>query len=721
MIKLEGVGEGFLKNFSITFPLEKISCVIGPSGSGKSTLIFKVLYNESKRRFLNSLPGQFKFFSKKPIVPKLDKLFPVLPSYAFYKSNPVISSRETIASFIGLEEVFAKEYFSKGQLYCPDHNIPLDNNVFKNLLQDNVSYALFIKKELFQEYFPFRYPETSFHEKITVFQKDDPFWFVTYFQKGDSMEKDFPYTLLESSLVVELDSQKSFLVPKNYACSQCTKHPKLGKPHLGLFLKNTALGACIHCNGFGEKLVWDYKKLIDQEKSLDQECLTVLSHAILKSFYKKIYYTLKQELTEQEWRTSFQDLTSPVQEKIIVHLSAALNFLETKKYKISIAIYCRFKKKKIPCYDCESTGHNEESFFYSYNSLLFKELFLKTIKTLPYKDNRIDLLLSLGFESFTLSTKVKDLSESEYQRLLLIKFLSFEGTGSLFLLDEPSIGLSSDEKKTVILLLKKLIDQKNTVIVIDHDHLFQESADNLIAMGPGAGMYGGEIMYQGVPSAYKENKKLFTLPKNFHFYSQEKDFLQESLSGTLIKEIDSKKVTSRSTVATFLDLQRWIKHSFFGKQSITTCKFCQGKKEIVTKLLYLEDYIYPCEKCRQTGLAEESLLKSYKGITYEKFINFSLKDISSFFNASFQSLFHCLSLLNLDHLGIMRQINTLSRGELQRMHLFQDIFFSKENKFFIKNPSVGLNYNDYISLFEFLSYFKNNQYFIFDTSDFTEF
>ncbi len=150
-----------------------------------------------------------------------------------------------------------------------------------------------------------------------------------------------------------------------------------------------------------------------------------------------------------------------------------MKFLESKKYKIPIAIYCRLKKKYVPCLDCSSTGHHQESFFYSYNSILFKELFLHKIQDLPYQDNLIYLLLSLGFESFTLSTKVKNLSESQYQRLLLIKFLSFEGTGSLFLFDEPSIGLSLEEKKTVIQLLQKLIHQKNTVILIDHDPFFQ--------------------------------------------------------------------------------------------------------------------------------------------------------------------------------------------------------------------------------------------------------
>jgi excinuclease ABC subunit A len=721
MISLEGVGEGFLKNFSLTFPLKKISCIVGPSGSGKSTLVFRVLYNESKRRFLNSLPGQFKFFSKKPTVPKLDSLTPVLPSYAFFKSNPVVSSKETIASFIGLEEVFAKKYFSQGQLYCPDHNLPLDNNIFKNLLKENINYALFIKKEFFQEYFPVRYPEISFHEKIRTFQQDDPYWFVTYFQKGDSMEKDFPYTLLESSLVVELDSNTSFIVPKNYSCPQCLKSPSLGRSHLGLFLKNTALGACSSCYGFGEQLIWDYQKLIQQEKSLEEECLTVLFHASLRHFHKKIYSFFKKTLSQEDFTTPFQDLSSSLQETIKNSLEDALKFLESKKYKIPIAIYCRLKKKYVPCLDCSSTGHHQESFFYSYNSILFKELFLHKIQDLPYQDNLIYLLLSLGFESFTLSTKVKNLSESQYQRLLLIKFLSFEGTGSLFLFDEPSIGLSLEEKKIVMELLQKLIHQKNTIILIDHDPFFQQSSDHLIAMGPGAGALGGEITYEGKPNDYKEDKKIFSIPKNFSFYSEENLFLQDSSSGLLIKEVHSRKVTSRSTVATFLDLQRWIKHSYFGKFPIVLCKFCKGKKEIVTKLLYLEDYIYPCEKCRQTGFSEESLLKEYKGIRYEEFLTFSLKNISIFFNASFQPMFHCLSLLNLDHLGIARQMNTLSRGELQRMHLFQEIFFSKETQFFIKNPSIGLNYNDYISLLEFLNYFKKNQYFIFDTSSFTEF
>jgi len=113
----------------------------------------------------------------------------------------------------------------------------------------------------------------------------------------------------------------------------------------------------------------------------------------------------------------------------------------------------------------------------------------------------------MGLDHLSLLRKAKSLSAGEYQRLLLIKYLSFQGTDSLFVLDEPSLGLAEEELKKLIDGLRAIIAQGNTVVLIDHSEFVQKSADHLIAMGPSSGKAGGEILYQGTPSKYFQKKE----------------------------------------------------------------------------------------------------------------------------------------------------------------------------------------------------------------------
>src|SRR5690606_30213524 len=113
----------------------------------------------------------------------------------------------------------------------------------------------------------------------------------------------------------------------------------------------------------------------------------------------------------------------------------------------------------------------------------------------------------LGLGHLSLLRKVKSISAGEYQRLLLIKYLSFKGTDSLFVLDEPSLGLADKELSKLIEGLRKIIEQGNTVILIDHSEYIQKASDHLIVMGPGSGKKGGDIIYQGKSEIYFQNKE----------------------------------------------------------------------------------------------------------------------------------------------------------------------------------------------------------------------
>ena len=123
----------------------------------------------------------------------------------------------------------------------------------------------------------------------------------------------------------------------------------------------------------------------------------------------------------------------------------------------------------------------------------------------------LETALSLGLGHLKLLRKAKSLSAGEYQRLLLLKYLSYEGTGALFVFDEPSLGLADDQLKALLLGFKSLIQQGNTIIIVDHNKFFHAKADYLIKLGPGAGEKGGEVIFQGKRKDYKKEKAIQTL------------------------------------------------------------------------------------------------------------------------------------------------------------------------------------------------------------------
>ena len=120
---------------------------------------------------------------------------------------------------------------------------------------------------------------------------------------------------------------------------------------------------------------------------------------------------------------------------------------------------------------------------------------------------KLRMAMEMGLNHLSLLRKAKTLSAGEYQRLLLIKYLSFKGTGSLFVLDEPSLGLAEKELSKLIEGLRQIIAQGNTVILIDHSEQIQKASDHLIVMGPGSGRKGGEIVFEGKPQTFYQKKE----------------------------------------------------------------------------------------------------------------------------------------------------------------------------------------------------------------------
>jgi excinuclease ABC subunit A len=205
-------------------------------------------------------------------------------------------------------------------------------------------------------------------------------------------------------------------------------------------------------------------------------------------------------------------------------------YLDSKKYKPSVRIYIRNLQKEVQCQICHSSRLNKNIHHYKVK-LKNKFWSLDEIMALTVEDafpvfnesknlttshekrifsdicEKLKMAMEMGLNHLALLRKAKTLSAGEYQRLLLIKYLSFKGTDSLFVLDEPSLGLAEKELAKLLLGLRQIIDQGNTVILIDHSEQIQKAADHLIMMGPGSGKKGGEIIYEGDPKPFFKNRE----------------------------------------------------------------------------------------------------------------------------------------------------------------------------------------------------------------------
>lgn len=543
-IKIRGARVHNLKNIDIDLPLNQLVCLSGPSGSGKTSLAFHTLLSESKRRFINSFPNSLKFFTEKPTAVDVDSIYPVLPVFGLPQINPIVGSRNVVSDIMKLTDSLQGLFFAASEELCPRHLQKLVlSSPSEQLLkrqEEGIGYLLANREDFFQVmgegFIPVRSYSTS-DQGMRDFSKDDELWEIFRFKWNNltSLDKKFKeLKLLGGGISLYLFSN-SKLEKLNFNlhrhCPTCDYESRPITTANG-FSPYTALGACKHCNGYGAKLIYDENKLLDKELSIKEGGLKLLKYSPFQGEYEALLRVLKKEGIE---------LNVPIKKlpkvffKILEDGKGAYcgygelkAYLESKRYKSSIRIYIRQLQKEEACEVCETTRLNENTFHYfveidrNYYSLkdIMKltvsealEIFSKPNKYKDYKKviedivEKLQTAKDLGLGHLSLLRKVKSISAGEYQRLLLIKYLSFKGTDSLFVLDEPSLGLRKREIHKLLTGLRKILDQGNSVILVDHSELVQRQCDQLVVMGPGSGKEGGEILFQGIPQDYYKQKK----------------------------------------------------------------------------------------------------------------------------------------------------------------------------------------------------------------------
>lgn len=556
-IEIRGARVHNLKNVDLDIPLRKLVCFAGPSGSGKTSLAFHTLLAESKRRFLNSFPNSVKFFIERPSAVDVDRIFPVLPVFGLPQINPVMGSRSVVSDIMRLTDSLQNLYFSFSQELCPTHECGLEirsvssqirEQGLKNV-ENGIIYILLSPPE-FQRVFGEDFmPARTFSAKrksMAAFQPgtDDEFWEVMRFKADNlaTLDKKWAELKLDKyqlSYQLWTEGMKKTL-PLNFhfekVCPQCDfeSHPV---QTVSAFSPYSALGACPDCNGYGAKLVYDEKKTVDRELTIQEGGLKLLNYAPFQDSYEALFRLLKKKniATDVPIKKLPKDFFKLLEdgEGRYAGYGELKRYLDSKKYKPSVRIYIRHMQKEEPCLVCHTSRLNRAVHHYKikFNDKFWGldeimaltvdqalDLFLKNRKSSTTHEKRLfdniienlKMAKDMGLDHLQLLRKAKTLSAGEYQRLLLIKYLSFKGTDSLFVLDEPSIGLAEHELKKLIDGLQMIIAQGNTVIIIDHSELMQKASDHLVVMGPQSGKAGGEILYEGNPKSYFKGKETVT-------------------------------------------------------------------------------------------------------------------------------------------------------------------------------------------------------------------
>lgn len=586
-IQIRGARTHNLKNINVNIALNKITCVAGPSGSGKSSLAFHTLLTESKRRFINSLPTDMKFFWEIPHTVDVDTIYPVLPAWGLPQHNPVVNSRPVALDVLGGHERLQKIFMEMGDFVCPEHKVPFEKisslsstiskiQSLKNLSNEDVIHV-FVGSDDYRRFISAEMnPNRSMNNSVNNFDDNDPWYELVRVRAKNisTLEVKLKEFSIASGVLLKffiLNLGKSIEVHNHFEmkCPHCERRVLEAKvSHVESLSPLNAMGACPKCEGHGMLLIYDRDKLVkDPTKTIKNGAINFL----LFSRFEHMFPTFLREcrkagididipfekLPESKWEFLYEGAGK------YEGFNAYFDYLKSLRYKKNIRIYVRSMQREVLCGDCEGTRVSEKAGSLSMvlaESLISYKEFLKlniesslTILRIIKKDlskliqhqkmqNTFDKLErlynvagDLGLGHLQNTRKVRSLSSSEYQRLLLSKYFSYEGSQSLFVLDEPSLGLTQSTQEKMVKYLRLLRDQGNTIIMVEHSEYLKAMSDEVIEMGPGAGARGGKILSQG---KYKPAK--FEFPKNILNGPGKKTFVE--VFGAKIRHLEMEKL-----------------------------------------------------------------------------------------------------------------------------------------------------------------------------------
>ena len=569
IIKIRGARVHNLKNIDVDIPKNKLVVITGLSGSGKSSLAFDTLYAEGQRRYVESLSAYARQFLGVMQKPDVDKIEGISPAISIDQRKSTHNPRSTVGTITEIYDYLRLLFARIGVPHCPkcgkiiscqtvdqitEQILELPKNseiiILGSVLRGKKGEHHGILEEIHRAGFVRVRIDGTIHRteealglELDKMKKHNIEVVVDRLVLDQELDKPRLVDSIETALklgkgiMIVGAGTKDITFSEHFACEDCGISLPEIEPRLFSF--NGPYGACPSCQGLGEKLEVDPKLVIPNNNlTLAEGAIFPWAHASHKIGRQGYFWFQLQDLARKH-KFSLDDPVKELPEKIInIILYGEEGFegvvpnlerryhetdsdwtrQEIEQYMIEKECeVCRGKRLKPEVLAVTVSGKSIDDvvsistvklqeFF---NDLKLKEHELKIAGAIVKEIlNRLQFLIDVGLDYLTLGRKAGTLSGGEEQRIRLATQIGSKLTGVLYILDEPSIGLHPRDQQKLIETLQKLKDLGNSVIVVEHDSQTMKAADEIIDVGPGAGKFGGRIIFQGTP---KEIMKANTL------------------------------------------------------------------------------------------------------------------------------------------------------------------------------------------------------------------
>ena len=568
-LRIEGARQNNLKNVSVDIPHDRLTVITGVSGSGKSSLAFDTLFAEGQWRYIESLSTYARMFLERLDRPDVDRIEHIRPAIALEQKNPVRTARSTGGTAPELHDYLRLLVAKIGRVHWPGCGAAARSEsadlVTDTLLQDHPGARALIC------FAPPAPTDRDARARLTAllqrgFARVKVGATVLDLAELTNRPGGIPADLDLSGLAVVLDrvvvgpdsrrritdSLETALaegegratvdllergvvpVSRDFHCPTCGV--ALSRPRPLLFSFNHPLGACPECKGFGNVLRYDEALVVpDPTRSLAGGAVEPWSHPSGRWYQKQLLKAAKKRGVDVD--RPYGDLPDEDRRWIyeggrgLTGIRAFFEEVESYRYKLHVRVFLSRYRSQSRCPRCEGRRLRPEALAVRVGRASISELEERTVEeldglfaTLPLSAweagvardvlkllrAKLSFLLRVGLGYLTLGRQTRTLSGGEAQRINLANQLGAQLTGTLYVLDEPSIGLHARDTSRLAELCRELAAAGNTVVIVEHDRTLIEAADYLIEMGPGSGERGGTVVFAGTQAAFQKDPRSLT-------------------------------------------------------------------------------------------------------------------------------------------------------------------------------------------------------------------
>ncbi len=557
-IFVKGARVNNLKNICVEIPRNKFVVITGLSGSGKSSLAFDTLYAEGQRRYVESLSSYARQFLDRIAKPDVDQITGIPPAIAIQQKTNTRNPRSTVGTSSEIYEYLKLLFARAGKTYSPISNQIVKRqttedimNFINSQIQDSTVY-------IYSNITPKQSRNLTEELKVLlqtgysrVLYKDEIIRIDQLLASTNKIsKKDIKLLIDRFRLDSEqngsnriIDSIETAFFEGDGSCIVCIKNEdnmvvkeaefsnryemdgiQFEEASVNLFSFNNPYGACKTCEGFGSTIGIDEDLVFpDKSKSVFEDAISCWKFEstkewkdkLIKSAYKFDFplHRAIEDLTEQEYNTLWTG------NKYFYGIHKFFEHLEEHNYKIQNRVFISRFRGKTVCPSCKGSRLRSDAQYVKINGKSITDIVLMSIgdcldffNAIKFEDEyekivserllieirkRLQLINDIGLGYLTLNRLSNTLSGGETQRLNIAAAIGSSLVGSMYILDEPSVGLHPRDTQKLIKILKRLRDIGNSVIVVEHDEDIIKEADHIIDIGPDAGRLGGNVVYEG--------------------------------------------------------------------------------------------------------------------------------------------------------------------------------------------------------------------------------